>query len=65
MQYIKPHDNDDPTLGPDGCIYELVDGEWKKIYESALQNNFRFLSYGDGCLIFFPALPLPPSSKVE
>jgi S-adenosylmethionine:tRNA ribosyltransferase-isomerase len=25
---------------------------WKKIYEYALQNNFRFLSYGDGCLIF-------------
>ena len=25
---------------------------WKKIYEYALQNSFRFLSYGDGCLIF-------------
>jgi len=25
--------------------------DWKKIYEYALQNNFRFLSYGDGCLI--------------
>ena len=24
---------------------------WKDIYEHALQNNFRFLSYGDGCLI--------------
>ncbi|MEO6452548.1 MAG: S-adenosylmethionine:tRNA ribosyltransferase-isomerase [Ginsengibacter sp.] len=25
---------------------------WKKIYNYALENNFRFLSYGDGCLIF-------------
>ena len=25
---------------------------WKSIYEYALKNNFRFLSYGDGCLIF-------------
>jgi len=25
---------------------------WKEIYSYALQNNFRFLSYGDGCLIF-------------
>ena len=25
---------------------------WKEIYEYALNNNFRFLSYGDGCLIF-------------
>jgi S-adenosylmethionine:tRNA ribosyltransferase-isomerase len=25
---------------------------WGKIYGYALENNFRFLSYGDGCLIF-------------
>jgi len=25
---------------------------WKKIYEYALRNEFRFLSYGDGCLLF-------------
>ena len=25
--------------------------EWRKIYEFALENDFRFLSYGDGCLI--------------
>lgn len=25
---------------------------WKKLYEYALENNFRFLSYGDGCLIY-------------
>jgi len=26
--------------------------DWKKIYDYALENNFRFLSYGDGCLIW-------------
>lgn len=25
--------------------------QWKSIYEYALKNNFRFLSYGDGCLL--------------
>ncbi len=25
---------------------------WKKVYEYALQNDFRFLSYGDGCLLW-------------
>ncbi len=28
---------------------------WRAIYEHALANNYRFLSYGDGCLIFFDA----------
>jgi S-adenosylmethionine:tRNA ribosyltransferase-isomerase len=26
---------------------------WRKIYHHALNNNYRFLSYGDGCLIYF------------
>jgi S-adenosylmethionine:tRNA ribosyltransferase-isomerase len=26
--------------------------EWKRIYEYAMGNGFRFLSYGDGCLLF-------------
>jgi S-adenosylmethionine:tRNA ribosyltransferase-isomerase len=25
---------------------------WKKVYDYALQNDFRFLSYGDGCLLW-------------
>jgi S-adenosylmethionine:tRNA ribosyltransferase-isomerase len=29
-----------------------VGEKWKSIYEYALNNNFRFLTYGDGCLIF-------------
>jgi len=26
--------------------------DWKKIYEYALDHQYRFLSYGDGCLLF-------------
>jgi len=34
-------------------LVAAVAGEnWKNIYEYAMQNDFRFLSYGDGCLIF-------------
>lgn len=34
-------------------VAALVGEEWKKIYQYALENDFRFLSYGDGCL-FLP-----------
>lgn len=33
-------------------IAAIVGEKWKEIYNYALLNNFRFLSYGDGCLIF-------------
>lgn len=33
-------------------IAALIGGNWKKVYEYALNNDFRFLSYGDGCLLF-------------
>ncbi len=33
-------------------IASFVGSEWKKIYKFALENNFRFLSYGDSSLIF-------------
>ena len=34
-------------------LVAAVAGEnWKKIYDYALQHEFRFLSYGDGCLIY-------------
>jgi S-adenosylmethionine:tRNA ribosyltransferase-isomerase len=32
-------------------VAALVGDDWKKIYAYALENDFRFLSYGDGCLI--------------
>ena len=33
-------------------VAAMTGEKWKTIYEYALNNNFRFLSYGDGCLIF-------------
>ena len=33
-------------------ISAFVKGEWKKIYRHALDNGFRFLSYGDSSLLF-------------
>ncbi len=33
-------------------VAALTGNDWKKIYGYALDNDFRFLSYGDGCLIF-------------
>ncbi len=32
-------------------VAALAGGDWKKIYGYALKHEFRFLSYGDGCLI--------------
>ncbi len=32
-------------------VAALIDDEWRKVYNYALENNFRFLSYGDGCLL--------------
>jgi S-adenosylmethionine:tRNA ribosyltransferase-isomerase len=33
-------------------VAAVIGEDWKKVYEYALQNNFRFLSYGDSCLLF-------------
>ncbi len=33
-------------------VAAIVGEDWKKIYKHALKNNFRFLSYGDGSLIW-------------
>lgn len=32
-------------------VAALVGDDWRKIYDYALKNDFRFLSYGDGCLL--------------
>jgi S-adenosylmethionine:tRNA ribosyltransferase-isomerase len=32
-------------------VASLVGEDWKKIYRYALERGFRFLSYGDGCLL--------------
>ena len=34
-------------------VAALIGNDWRKVYDYALQSNFRFLSYGDGCLLFF------------
>ncbi len=33
-------------------VAALVGDNWRAIYDYALQHEFRFLSYGDGCLLF-------------
>lgn len=33
-------------------ISSIVGKDWQKIYQYALNNNFRFLSYGDGSLLW-------------
>lgn len=33
-------------------ISALIGEDWKKVYAYALENNFRFLSYGDGSLLW-------------
>ncbi len=33
-------------------LIAAITKDWKNIYKYALDNNFRFLSYGDGCLLF-------------
>jgi len=38
-------------------MYELIDSDtligdkWREIYQEALRNNYRFLSYGDSSLL--------------
>jgi S-adenosylmethionine:tRNA ribosyltransferase-isomerase len=33
-------------------IAAIVGHAWKRIYAHAMENDFRFLSYGDGCLLW-------------
>jgi S-adenosylmethionine:tRNA ribosyltransferase-isomerase len=33
-------------------VAAAIGDQWKALYEYALQHDFRFLSYGDGNLIF-------------
>ncbi len=36
-------------------VAAAIGDNWRKMYDYALQNNFRFLSYGDANLIFINA----------
>lgn len=33
-------------------VAAIIGDDWRKVYNYALQNNYRFLSYGDGSLLF-------------
>jgi S-adenosylmethionine:tRNA ribosyltransferase-isomerase len=33
-------------------VAALIGSDWKKVYTYAMENDFRFLSYGDGCLLW-------------
>ncbi len=33
-------------------VAALIGNNWRKAYDYALENDFRFLSYGDGCLLW-------------
>ena len=35
-------------------IAAIVGSEWKAIYQHAMDHQYRFLSYGDGCLFWIP-----------
>lgn len=37
-------------------VSALVGDQWKACYQYALDNNFRFLSYGDSCLFLKPTI---------
>ncbi|WP_276132833.1 S-adenosylmethionine:tRNA ribosyltransferase-isomerase [Polluticoccus soli] len=32
-------------------VAALIGNDWRKVYDHALANDYRFLSYGDGCLL--------------
>ena len=34
-------------------VAALIGNDWRKVYDYALENDFRFLSYGDGSLLWF------------
>ena len=38
-------------------VAAAIGGDWRKTYAYALKNDFRFLSYGDGSLLFIPPSP--------
>lgn len=38
-------------------VAAFIGEKWRAVYDYALKNNFRFLSYGDGCLLFKSASP--------
>lgn len=44
-------------------ISALIGPEWRHVYEAALANNYRFLSYGDSSLLFQASSALPAAAS--
>jgi S-adenosylmethionine:tRNA ribosyltransferase-isomerase len=38
-------------------VASLIGEDWRRVYAYALENDFRFLSYGDGCLLLPAGIP--------
>lgn len=49
-----------PNMDPD-CSVVM----WKQIYREALREGYRFLSYGDACLLHHSCVELPASKSME
>jgi S-adenosylmethionine:tRNA ribosyltransferase-isomerase len=46
-------------------VAAIVGPGWKNIYDFALRNGFRFLSYGDGCLLWNEAINDPGTTGTQ
>lgn len=46
-------------------VAAFVGQKWRQLYQHALDNNFRFLSYGDGCLLFRSGSGHPSSAEFQ
>lgn len=40
-------------------VAAMIGDDWQRVYKHALDNGYRFLSYGDSCLFFNARLKLP------
>jgi S-adenosylmethionine:tRNA ribosyltransferase-isomerase len=40
-------------------VSAFVKGEWRRIYDYALEKNFRFLSYGDSSILISDTFGMP------
>ena len=38
-------------------VAAIIGADWRRMYNYALANNYRFLSYGDGCFLKYEATP--------
>lgn len=46
-------------------IAAFIGDDWKKVYQYAMENDFRFLSYGDSSLLWAHPAPLDGRDQIE